>query len=114
MGRAALDLGIPLLSGGKDGKGSKVSLNGSVGGGITGASQQSLDKSSTMSESERINQGLEFLNSEARSSAANNTRESFFRAAATSGDSRLEGLTQRRDASLLDRVEVGTIGREEQ
>ena len=101
----ALSGKLPLLGGGS-GKGGKpkagVEANGSVG--VTGSlsATSTSDQFATLSESERINQGLEFLNTEARGSAATNTRENFYRAASTSGSSELQGLTQRRDASLTE------------
>jgi conjugal transfer mating pair stabilization protein TraG len=73
-----------------------------VNGALSANTSNVSDKSSSLSESERISHGLDFLNSEARGSTATNTRDSFFRAVSTSGDSTLEGLTQRRDASLTE------------
>jgi conjugal transfer mating pair stabilization protein TraG len=63
-------------------------------------SQESRNRLSGSSISERISKGLDFLNSESTSDSATRSRESFFRAASTSGNSEIEGLTRRRDASL--------------
>ncbi len=93
--------------GGKRGENAKSSspelrINGAGSGSLSTSAQQLTDKSSSLSASERINQGLEFLKSEGLSEQASSARESFFRAAATSGDSQLKGMTDRRDASLTD------------
>jgi hypothetical protein len=98
-GAGGVSLSVPLIGAGKS---AGLGVSGGISGGLTTSSQKSGEKSSSLTESERINHGLDFLNNEARGSTATNTRESFYRAASTSGDSTLEGLTQRRDASLTE------------
>lgn len=65
-------------------------------------SQETRTRTSGESVNERISKGLSFLNSESTGDAATHSRESFFRAVSTSGSSELEGLSQRRDASLTE------------
>ena len=65
-------------------------------------SQEGRTRASSSSVNERISKGLDFLNAESTSDTASHSRESFFRAASTSGSSELEGLSQRRDASLTE------------
>ncbi|MDP3674675.1 MAG: conjugal transfer protein TraG N-terminal domain-containing protein [Novosphingobium sp.] len=83
------------------GLGSKVGA-GSLGIGATVLSQESRNRVDGTSVNERISKGLDFLNAESTSDNATRSRESFFRAASTSGSSELEGLSQRRDASLTE------------
>ena len=77
-------------------------VSGGVGGNLTSGSDNSRTSRSSQSDSERIANGLEFLNSESRSSAATQSRESFFRATATSSDAQIRGLTARHDASITE------------
>jgi conjugal transfer mating pair stabilization protein TraG len=65
-------------------------------------SQESRNRTTSESVNERISKGLSFLNSESTSDTANHSRESFYRAVSTSGSSELQGLSQRRDASLTE------------
>lgn len=58
--------------------------------------------SSTSSASENIQKGLDLVDSLSRSTTAASARENFFRATATSSDSNVRGLTERRDASLTE------------
>jgi conjugal transfer mating pair stabilization protein TraG len=65
-------------------------------------SQEGRARTDGVSVNERIAKGLSFLNSESASDTANHSRENFFRAVSTSGSSELQGLSQRRDASLTE------------
>ncbi|UVO53788.1 conjugal transfer protein TraG N-terminal domain-containing protein [Sphingomonas sp. SUN039] len=87
QGSADLGVGVPI-------PGITAGINASV------LSQESRNRLSGASVNERISKGLDFLNSESTSDNAIRSRESFFRAASTSGNSELEGLTRRRDASV--------------
>ena len=73
-----------------------------VGGSLNSGSDNSRTSRSGQSESQRIANGLEFLNTEGRSSAATQSRESFFRATATSSDADIRGMTGRHDASVTE------------
>lgn len=78
-------------------------------------SQESRDRQSSASVNERISKGLSFLNAESTGNAATHSRESFTRAVSTSGDSELQGLSQRRDASLTEaRAHILEAGRLEE
>ncbi|MBX9777780.1 MAG: conjugal transfer protein TraG N-terminal domain-containing protein [Xanthobacteraceae bacterium] len=99
--RAADELArYSMLSGkGNLGLGSPVpGISAGIGADVL--SQESRTRGSSASVNERISKGLDFLNSESTSDIASRSRESFFSSAATSGNSELQGLTQRRDASL--------------
>ena len=96
-GDAALKAGIPVPVLGPLG-----SASGGVSGGLTNGSDNSRTSRSGQSVSERIANGLEFLNTEGRSSAATQSRESFFRATATSSDTDIRGMTARHDASVTE------------
>jgi conjugal transfer mating pair stabilization protein TraG len=74
-------------------------VSGGVGGSMTSGSDNSRTSRSGQSESERIARGLEFLDTEGRSSAATQSRESFFRATSSSSDAQIRGMTARHDAS---------------
>jgi len=65
-------------------------------------SQQTRNRTSGESVNERISKGLSFLSAESTSDNATHSRENFTRAVSTSGSSELEGLSQRRDASLTE------------
>ncbi|MBA3895932.1 MAG: conjugal transfer protein TraG N-terminal domain-containing protein [Sphingomonadaceae bacterium] len=88
-------------------------VQGGIIGSITSGSDNSRTSRSGQSESERIANGLEFLNTEGHSSVATQSRESFFRATSTSSDAQIRGLTARHDASLTEArshsVEAGRL-----
>lgn len=84
------------------GKGASIGATVGGSGALTAQGVSSNEKSASLSESERINRGIEMLRSEALSSSATQARDNFFRATATSGDSRLEGLTESRNANLTE------------
>ena len=76
---------------------------------------ENRNRSDGTSVNERISKGLSFLNSESTNDNANHSRESFFRAVSTSGSSELQGLTERRDASLTEaRAQTLEAGRLEE
>jgi hypothetical protein len=77
-------------------------LTAGVGGSLNSGSDNSRTSRSGQSESQRIANGLEFLNTEGRSSAATQSRESFFRATSTSSDADIRGMTARHDASVTE------------
>ncbi|MFM2099275.1 MAG: hypothetical protein RLZZ366_814 [Pseudomonadota bacterium] len=78
-------------------------------------SQEQRNRTTGESVNERIAKGLSFLNAESKSDNANHSRESFLRAVSTSGSSELQGLTQRRDASLTEsRAQTLEAGRLEE
>ena len=85
---------------------SLLGAGGGLSGGISGSANSGSDNSHTsrsgQSTSQRVSQGLDFLNSEARSEAATKSRESFFRATASSSDANIRGLTARHDSSLTE------------
>ena len=89
-----------LSIGGKGEKGlaKSLGLEGRVGGSIL--TQEQRSRGSSASVNERISNGLDFLNQESTSDNATRSRESFFRATSTSGNSELEGLTRSRNGSL--------------
>lgn len=95
-----------VSSSGDDGsrKDSTLSLgaSGTLGANRSGGTSQDRSKVFSRTDNERFNEGLAYLDSQTRSEAASHSRESFFRAAATSSDSEVKGLTQRRDASLTE------------
>ena len=57
---------------------------------------------SEASASENLQKGLDLVDSMSRSTQATSARENFFRATATSSDSDVRGLTERRDASISE------------
>ncbi|MBC7603150.1 MAG: hypothetical protein H7255_10905, partial [Ramlibacter sp.] len=100
------NLGIKLM-----GTGGGFTLG--AGGSMTSGSDNSRTSRSSEAESERIAKGLEFLDTEGRSSAATQSRESFFRATSTSSDADIRGMTARHEASITEArshsVEAGRL-----
>lgn len=84
----------------------KDKLRGSVSAGVDGSGNQGSDRTRTTRSGQTADQGiaqaLDYLNTEGRSSSANNTRESFFRATASSSDADIRGMTARHDASVTE------------
>jgi conjugal transfer mating pair stabilization protein TraG len=99
------------------GKPELFGVGGGVGAGASGSANQGSEKSRTsrsgQTVDQRISQGLDFLNTEGRSSAATQSRESFFRATSASSDAQIRGLTARHDASVTEArshsVEAGRL-----
>jgi conjugal transfer mating pair stabilization protein TraG len=90
-----------------------VGLKGGVSASGNQGSEGSRNSHSGQSVAQRISEGLDYLKNESRSSAATKSRESFFRATATSSDAQIRGMTARHDASVTEarshNVEAGRL-----